>query len=91
MNKKQIVEKFVRNIIKEQDEPLDGNDVKAMDGIVQALSKMPYPKHSTNDRFTHQAWERADQVRMDLMRYIKEKTNYDYIGKGSGWKLVKKK
>lgn len=83
---------IIERILKEGEEDWRGTDIKAADGIVQALAKMPYPKHSTNNREIHAAWDEADRCRRKLMELIEANTGYEYKGgSNGGWKLIKKR
>ena len=87
--KQQLLE--VKSALKEMDERWNGQDIKAADLIVQALSKMPSPSSSTNDKTVIDAYHEAASIRRELMKYIETKTGYRYVAKdGNTWKLVKK-
>ena len=87
--KQQLLE--VKQSLKEMDERWNGQDIKAADMIVQALSKMPSPSSSTNDKTVIDAYHDASAIRRQLMLHIESKTGYRYVAKdGNTWKLVKK-
>lgn len=82
-----IVERVLREY---EGERWSGNDTKIADAMVQALSKVPYPKHSTNDKTIHNMFDKISDIRIELMKFIEEKSGLKYQGtSGNTWKLRK--
>lgn len=80
---------IIESVLREQD-AWSGNDTKIADAMVQAMSKVPYPKHSTNDKAIHEMFDRVSDTRRELMRLIEEKSGLKYQPtSGNTWKLRK--
>lgn len=86
------IRKIVKEVLSEDGEKLNGYyDIQPLNDIIQALSKVPYSKHRTNNSTIHKFNDEISKIRMDAMKYLEDNSDYEYQGKGNGWKLVKKK
>ncbi len=87
-----LQESGLRKIVAHLNEnTLAGNDAKVAAQMVSGLASVPYPKHSTNDKFLIESYDKISDIRMEIMRYVEANSGYKFAPKGgNNWKLVKK-
>jgi hypothetical protein len=90
---KKYLKPIVEGILNEKptlNEAFDPNDTKWVLQYVNALASVPI-RHLTNDANIKQITDKIDLLRIELMRYVEDNTNYKFYGKsGTGWTLKKK-
>ncbi len=70
----------------------DAQDIKvalqAVNGLAQATSGL---NHMTNDQELKRFAEQIRSIRIEIMEYVEQNSNYSFLGTGRGFKLIKKK
>lgn len=94
---KEKVKKFltplVESIMREEESPrmLDPQELKVISQYVNGLSAVPSLRHSINDKTILNLADKVNSLRMEIMEYVEQNSNYKFYGKSpQGWKLVKK-
>ena len=90
----QIVENFIKNetkrMMKEVNQ-LDHQDVKIalnlVNSLVQGTTSL---EHQTNDPSLKSFSEHIRKIRIEIMNYVEDNSNFKFLGNGKGFKLIKK-
>lgn len=95
--KVKVLKKYINEVKREmmkEDVPskmLDSNELKVISAYINGLSAAPHLDHATNDQTIKKIARQVSGLRIEMMRYVEENSNYKFIGKSpNGWKLVKK-
>jgi len=81
----------VKQELKEETKQLDSNELKVIAQFVNSLGGVPNLSYSTNDAFIKQKEREIASIRIEIMNYVEQNSNYKFLGKSpNGWKLVKK-
>lgn len=99
---KKAIRPLVESILREEDptqmgsgtapnKKLDAQEVKAIATFIDGMSTGSYLRHQTNDKTVLDIYDQVDSLRMKLMDYVKNNSDYEYRGKSpNGWKWIKK-
>lgn len=81
----------VKQELKEETRLLDPSELKVIAQFINSLSSVPHLAYSTEDAFIKQKEQEIGGIRIEIMKYVAQNSNYKFIGKSpNGWKLVKK-
>lgn len=80
MKYKKIVTEMIKSQINEST-MLDSNELKVINTYVNGLGATPTLRYSTNDSFILQKAEEINKIRIEIMNYVEENSNYKFIGK----------
>lgn len=90
---KNVLRPIVEGILNEAEpsSKLDSQEVKVIAAYINGLSSTPTIRYSVNDRNVLAITDKINALRMELMEYVKENSDYEYRGKSPfGWKWIKK-
>lgn len=88
---KQDLTEMIRKVVKEEID-FDGNDFKLILNYINSLASAPTLHHHINDKTLIDYDNQVKNIRIKMMEYVEQNSNYTFIGKSpSGFKLVKKK
>lgn len=90
---KKVLKPIVEGILNEAEpsSKLDAQEVKVIAAYINGLSSAPTMRYNVNDRNVLAIADKINALRMELMEYVKENSDYEYRGKSPfGWKWIKK-
>ena len=90
---KKLIENYVRIKVKsmlKEEVGFDGTDMKLLLGYINGLARNPSLNHSINDKTLISLDDKIRGLRIQMMKYIEENSDYKFLGTGNGFKLVKK-
>jgi predicted methyltransferase len=93
---KKILENKIRQIVNEVMAEADGayispNQAKSVLQYVNMLGKLPTMQLITNDKKLIQITDQISRLRMDMVEYIEQNSQYKFVASGpNSWRLTKK-
>ena len=94
MNNKQLLEARIRKMVKTvmtENTQVDVNVAKTILKYAHVISAAPHIEYSTNDQTLIELAQKVSTIRMEMMEYVEQNSQYEFIPSGKGWKLGIKK
>ena len=88
---KKLIKEVKQELKEESGKQLDSQELKVIVDYINGLSAVPHLDYSTNDVTIKTIANKIAELRIEMMNYVEDNSQYKFIGKSpKGWKLIKK-